>query len=224
MLLRSEAIILKRTPYSDNSAIIKALTKSSGILTFIIRGIHGKTGKSAMYQPGSILELVFYNQNNRSLKNIKECQLLKDYSGLPTDPLRMQVLIFCTELVGKCLAEEETDEHLFESIRNFFIQINNTDALQWMPLNFTLNLIQLLGFGFTEDQSDSGSKHNRHYQQIFLENEELASCTELLKTGTAQCNREKRNIILEKLLNHLRIQLSLTTEFKSYRVLQEMFS
>lgn len=224
MLVRSESIVLKRTPYSDNSAIVKALTKSSGILTFIIRGIHGKTGKSAMYQPGSILELVFYNQNNKSLKSIKECQLIKDYSGLPTDPLRMQVLIFCTELVGKCLAEEESDEHLFETIRNFFIKINTTDALQWMPLNFTLNLIKLLGFGFPEEQSGPESVNHVHYQQIFLEKEELAYCHDLLNSGKADCSREKRNILLEKLLNHLRVQLSLTTDFKSYRVLQEMFS
>lgn len=217
MLTRSEAIILKRTPYSDNSAILKVLTRTHGLQSFMVRGLHGKSGKTALYQPGSLLEIVFYNQENKSLKTIKECQLLAGNSGIPTDPLRLHMMIFCIEVAGKCLAEGDFDEEIFLFLQNHLQEINTTNQMAFMPMKFILNFTAILGFGL------NNSDYTTKYSSILLDSDEMSIC-ELVKKGTyPELHLPERRRIMDKLLNHLKLHLSMAGDFKSYKVLTELF-
>ncbi|NBN99833.1 MAG: hypothetical protein EBV19_11430 [Flavobacteriia bacterium] len=46
MLTKTRAIVIRKTPYTDNSAVLQLFTEQSGLLSFLVQGIHGKSASS----------------------------------------------------------------------------------------------------------------------------------------------------------------------------------
>ena len=86
MLVSTEAIALSSKKYSESSIIFKALTKSDGIKSYLVRGIRNKKNKSlspALFQALTILEIEANHKNRGSLETIKSAKISKPYITLP---------------------------------------------------------------------------------------------------------------------------------------------
>lgn len=78
MLIKSPSIILHRYPYSDSSWVVKALTASQGVVSFLVKGgkRHEFSFKNAL-DPLSFSEIVFKKTSKSELYFIKEASLIK---------------------------------------------------------------------------------------------------------------------------------------------------
>ena len=74
MYVKTKGIILKNTNYSESSLITKIYTQTSGLKTFMLRGVRkGKASiRSSMIQPLSIVSLDFFQKPNTTIFNVKE--------------------------------------------------------------------------------------------------------------------------------------------------------
>lgn len=233
MLVKSEAILLKKTPYSDNSAVFQIFTRSYGVQSFIIQGLHGRSGKAALLQPGNLLEIVFYYQANRNLKRVKEVHFLKEFNGYGDNPIRLQILLFCLELSQKCLPDEQEDVHTFDFLKEQFLQLSHTDSLTWFPLQFLLRFASICGLGlqlpdaqntkaFQMESPGPIYKNTRLNPLQSLDENEVKACICLLNNTTPSLDLQARRLLTEKLLYYFKMHLFPEQEIKSYHVLLEV--
>ncbi len=232
MLVKSDAILLKKTPYADNSAILHIYTRSHGMQSFIAQGMHGKSGKAAMLQPGNLLELIFYFQSNKNLKRIKEMQLMQGFRGFDQNPVRLQILMFCLELSSKCLPEEQEDLHTFDFIRDQLLNLAEETELTWFPVQFLLKFAKINGLGLQLPidgkkgfQLETGTaifRDTRMNPMQHLEENEIMTC-KVLETGhIPQMTIEERRTLTEKLLYYFKVHLFPEQELKSFPILMEV--
>lgn len=233
MLVKSEAILLKKTPYSDNSAILHVYTRTHGFQSFITQGLHGRNGKAALFQPGNLLELVFYHQANKNLKRIREAQLMTGFRGYGQEPVRLQILLFCLELAGKCVPQEQEDPITFEFLKTQFLSLADTNSLTWFPLQYLLGLantcglnIQLPAKGERADFRLEGDmslfRHTGFNPLQHLDEEEMDICRNLQQQLPASCDLQTRRLLTEKLLYYFKVHLFPDQDLKSYPVLLEV--
>lgn len=233
MLVKSAALILKKTPYSDNSAIISIFTQSHGILTFIVQGMHGKNNKAAILQPGNLLEMVYYYQNNKNLKRIKEIKLLDGFKGYSQNPVQLQVMTFCVELLQKALPEEQEDPLIFEFASSKLLLLSKTEELSWFPLNFLLEFTEVSGLGMqlpTNEksgyfllESNENSTYGRHLNPLqYLDDSEVNACQSLKNTGRCDLGLHEKRLLTEKLLYYFKTHLFPEKEMKSFPILMEV--
>lgn len=232
MLVKSEAILLKKTPYSDNSAILHIFTRSHGVQAFIVQGLHGRSGKAAFLQPGNLLELVFYFQSNKNLKRIKEMQLMHGFRGYGQDPVRLQVLLFCTELSSKCLPDEQEDPATFDFLKSQFLDLAETTHLTWFPLQFLIHLAQICGLGLQLPEGEAAEMHLETTGTLFrhtglnplqyLDKEEIRVCRHLQNARIPEMNINDRRLLTEKLLYYFKVHLFPDSDLKSFPILMEV--
>lgn len=233
MLCKSHALVIRKTPYSDNSGIYSIFTRSHGILSFIIQGIHGKSGKAALFQPGNLLELVFYYQPNKNLQRIKEARLLEGFPGYGEHPVRLQAMVFALELIQKSLPEEHEDPAAFSFIESQLSELAQSSQLGWFPLKFLMGLTEVCGLGLQlEGYADNQYLLLEHNENInyrskpqpmqYLEENEILACSRLLKGEIPEINMEAKRRLTEKLLQYLQVHLFPEKELRSFPILMEI--
>jgi DNA repair protein RecO (recombination protein O) len=146
MLVKTEAIVIKRTPYTDHSAVVKLFTREFGLIPFLIQGLHGKHNKNSLFQPGTLIEVVFHKQT-RGMMRAKEVSLLSGW-GYSHNPLHDQVRWFFLELLSHILHEEQPEEQLFDISKHTFQQLNvGCDHLPILPIKFLFEFCEVTGHG-----------------------------------------------------------------------------
>jgi DNA repair protein RecO (recombination protein O) len=146
MLVKSEALVVKRTPYTDHSAVVKLFTRDFGLIPFLIQGLHGKHNKNSLFQPGTLIEVVFHKQS-RGMMRAKEVSLLSGW-GYSHNPLHDQVRWFFLELLSHILHEEQPEEQLFDISKHTFQQLNvGCDHLPILPIQYLFEFCEVTGHG-----------------------------------------------------------------------------
>ena len=214
MLTKTTALVIRKTPYTDNSAVVQLFTREAGLLPFLVQGLHVKktqSGKAVFFQPGNVLEVVF-NRKPGALQRIKEVQSLSSWGYIPS-PAHDQVRWFFLEILQHCLIQEQIEEPLFDTAKNIFEQINQTHPfINNLVIASVFQLSDSLGFALEIDQhantgldlqigsaavSQSLPATTLTPQEIQLLNTILAS------PDTAIGNAQLRKDLFQKLTNFL---------------------
>lgn len=148
MLVKTEALVLKKIPYGENSAVAHLFTQSHGILSFMFSGVQGKKGKSALLRPGTFLEMVFYFTEKQSLLRTKEVKAVEPY--MTEDFLAGNTALICAELIRNTLPDSMPDENLFLAVKTDFSRLfrqGNNDL--WFLQRFILKLCEAAGHGLS---------------------------------------------------------------------------
>ncbi len=150
MLVKTEAIVVKKTAYTDHSAVVKLFTKEFGLTSFIIQGLHGKQNKNSLIQPGTIIELVFHKKY-QGLMRAKELSLISGW-GYRHLPIHDQVRWFFLELLNHVLHEEQPEESLFLLSKETFTALNEgVENLSVLPIYFLYNFCKETGHALQID-------------------------------------------------------------------------
>ncbi|MEN9511723.1 MAG: hypothetical protein RLZZ370_1542 [Bacteroidota bacterium] len=145
-MLKTEGFIIRKIPYGDNSAILRIFTREEGLLSFMVHGMQRKQGSNApRSQVMNHVSLVYYPGGSSSLLRVKEIQASGVYAPLFQDPVKVQVLLFCAELLNLLLEERAADPALYGELENFYDQLNHTTNFTLWPLWFLLNLLKNQG-------------------------------------------------------------------------------
>ena len=236
MLDKTEGIVLKTVKYSESSVIATIFTKKFGSLSFIVQGLRSTKNKQKgnLIQSGNILQLEIYLKEQRNLNRIKEYSTAYIYTN--ANFIKQSILIFCIELISKCVKEHEVNERLYDYVSLFLIELDKDEhSIENKPLYFLLETASILGFELSMQNILNGKYFNLERgkfedvptstQSNLNENETL-----LLKKLIAvyydknelKFNSTERKILLEKLILYFRWHIPDFTDLKSPAVLHEV--
>ncbi len=149
MNVTTRAIVLSALKYSEADLIVTCYTESSGIKTYLLRGIlKSKKGKlrTSLFQPLTQLELVAYHKNKGTLESIREAKVHKPYKSLHTDVIKSSLVLFLSEMLKNAIKEEEPDNELFNYLSQSLEWLDDNDDISNFHVLFLLKLTAYLGF------------------------------------------------------------------------------
>lgn len=238
MILQSRAIVISALKYGDNGLIVKMLTETSGVRSYLVRGVLGsKKGKfrSGYFQPLTLLEVVATHRDKGGLEYLKEVKLLLHYRTLQTDIRKSSIVMFLSELLNVVLREEEADVSLFAFLMAYFEWLDHHDDIANFHIAFLIHLTRYLGFHPeisrielpVFDLREGEFTNNTLHESI--EGEQLEKfkaylVTDLEGTIRIKMNKHQRRDLLKSLITYFQLHLQGFREPRSLAVLNEIFN
>lgn len=231
MLIETSAIILSKIKYSDSSFIIKAYTESSGLKSFIFKGVRNKKGNvQAFFQSLTIVELQITQKENSNLGNAKSVTI-KRPTNVYASISKSSIAIFIAEIVARYFKEEAVNKEFYSFLEEEIITLDKLDKIEKInqfSLMFLINTIKFLGIS-----PNKPTQENTFFclqEGLFLpsiscvlplSDKKNALLIQLLN-GKLQFNLEERRILLQTLTDYIDNQLSCSGKIKSLEVLSEL--
>ncbi|RAJ03920.1 DNA replication and repair protein RecO [Chitinophaga skermanii] len=159
MLHKTPGIVLRTVKYGEASIIVSIFTELFGIQSYIVNGARSSKPKSAkgnLLQPGNILDLVVYHQEQKNLHRISEFKLRYIYTALHVNVVKNTVALYMIELLQKVLRQPEHQPDLFYFASSSLQLLDQAPAnvAANLPLYFTLKLASHMGFGINGHYSN----------------------------------------------------------------------
>lgn len=173
-VFNTKGIVLRSVKYGETSLIVTIFTESFGIQSYIINGVRtsGKkgAGKANLFQPAALLELMVYHNELKNLQRIKEFRWAYVYQHIFFDVVKNAIALFMIELLHKSLKQPEANADLFHFVEDAFVHLDqgNAVAVANFPLYFSLHLMNLYGFRFTDTYTEHTSVLDLQ-EGVFLE-------------------------------------------------------
>jgi DNA repair protein RecO (recombination protein O) len=233
----TEGILLRKTPYSSSSAVVSFYTRKYGQISFLVRGLGRKGGKSAMLQPLNQLELTYSYKPSKQLQSLSAMQLLNPSKSSDIHPYKAPVALFLCEILYKTLREEAPDEELYQFISRSLLEFETYEYDPDFHLIFLLKLTSFFGFqpngtptapNSYFDLVDGCFVSDKNQSLHVLDPEEAEviyklSQKELLNEPISFTNRQRRRA-LRNITEYYQIHLEGMGKIKSLEVLSEIFS
>lgn len=239
MLEKTRGIFLHSVKYSETSIIAVIYTEVFGRRSFVINGARGKKSavKAVAFQPLYLLDLEVYFKEGRDIHRLKDVRISNPYSTIPFDIRKSSQVIFLSEVLYKCLKEEEPNPGLFNFIFNSLSYLDLTDhGISNFHIWFLFKLTQFLGIypnsdnalisNFFDLQKARFVSHEPAHNQ-FTDKHVTILLSRLFEVDYASLEKleytqNDRRMILEKLLEYYHIHFDNMGEIKSLIVLQEV--
>lgn len=129
---QDKAYVIYTKPYRETSAIVRVFSEQSGLLSGVVKGVHGKGRQAASLrsslQIGNFIELQW--QGKSSLKNIFQIELIETVSVVTAK--KFMCLSYINELMLLLLPEEQVFENVF---------FHYSDVLKKIPLDVPIELL-----------------------------------------------------------------------------------
>lgn len=237
MLKNTEGLVLRNIKYGETSIISTIYTKEFGIQAYLIRGARSnkKTGIKANYfQIGQFLDITVDHKPGKNLNYIKEVKLNATHAIQSQNIVKQSITQYCTELVLRCVKEEEQNNDLYNFLAQFFIRIGSLhkENLALAPIHFTLQFASKIGFEIRDDYSQTQSifdglhgnfcedKSNNSYTSDINTSALIHACLDGKNTSSyQQSTREKA---LYDLIRFLKLQMDQMGEIKSVAILHQI--
>ncbi|MEX0273231.1 MAG: DNA repair protein RecO [Flavobacteriaceae bacterium] len=149
MQVTTKAIVLSSLKYGDTSLIVKAYTRSSGLRSYLLKGIlstrKGKL-KPALFQPLSQLEIVAQHRDKGTLERIREAKLNYHYTSVYKDIAKNTMVLFLAEMLNNSIQEEEGNASLFHYLETALQWFDGHGGIANFHIYFLLGLTRFLGF------------------------------------------------------------------------------
>lgn len=239
MLEKTRGIFLHSVKYSETSIIAVIYTEAFGRRSFVVNGARGKKSnlRSVVFQPLYLLDLEIYFKEGREIHRLKDARISNPYSTIPFDIRKSSQVIFLSEILYKCLKEEEANPELFGFIYNSLIFLDQTEhGIANFHSWFLFKLTRFLGIypnnenaaicNFFDLQKGRFVSHEPTHSQfadkyvtgLFARLFD-ADCESLQKLNYNQSDRKQ---VLMKLLEYYHIHFDNLGEIRSLPVLQEV--
>jgi len=229
MLHKTQGIVLNFIKYRETSIVTRIYTEAFGLQSYIVNSVRGSSKKSAgkisFFQPLTLLELVVYYKKNSGLNRISEVKCADPYQSIPYDFKKSAIALFITEVLNKCLKEEEGNQALFEFLYNSMLVF---DHMQGNYENFHLQLMIRLSryLGFAPRSADDvfGQVHE-YIGKPQVSEEEKIVLTQMIDhpfTQKVQTSNIARRLLLDDLIKFYQLHVEGFRELKSLGVLREL--
>lgn len=224
MIYKTRGISFHFIRYGERSIIVKIFTEKFGLQTYIVNGIRSPKARTrmALFQPLSLLDLVVYHNEKKSINRISEIKFSESLHSIPFDMYKVSIALFLTEFLGKIFREEGKNSEMFEflinSVRYFERQEKDFENFH---LIFLLKLSAYMGIKPWSAESLALEINS----SLVLDKTKLKKFDQLLNTSyadTFKMNREMRNQFLDTILNFYQYHFDYIGECKSVQVLREV--
>lgn len=140
MRVSTRAIVLSTVRYGEADVIVKLLTVSSGVRSYMIRGLQkSKRGafRPAMFQPLTQLQIQAIHRDKGQLERLAEAKVSHHYLSLHSDIIKSSMALFLAEIMKMTLQEQEPNPGLFDFLSDALMALDATGS----PLNFHLKIV-----------------------------------------------------------------------------------
>jgi len=217
MLIKTEALVLKKIPYGENSAVAHLFSQTHGILSFIFASVQGKKGKSALLRPGTFLEIVFNFSERQNLLRAKEVKAVEPF--MTEDFIASNTALICTELIQNTLPDAMPDENLFLTVKTDFSRLfRRSETDLWFLQRFILKLCEAAGHGLSgNEQGFLSGWPNRN-----IDNDSLTLIRRLLENQNPAADRNTRRKLAENLIAYMCEVVFPGKEVRTFKVMLEV--
>lgn len=159
-IIKDEAIILRKTKFSNSSLILLLYSKKNGKISVIVKG--ARSSKSKIGSKIDILnhvEVVFYNKMERDIQLATEINLIDHYPKIKESLDKIKYASSVCELLMKLIPEHEANERIFKGsvkIMNLFNKPENNDSLLFA--RYLIFFIKEIGFELSFEYCSSCNK------------------------------------------------------------------
>ncbi len=239
MLSKSEGLVLRYLNYSETSIIAIVLTRESGLLSFYVKGAKKSRAKFrlAIFEPLTIVELVYYKKESTNLHFIKELTCKEPYKGIPSNLAKTAVSLFLAEILLAALKQSESTPIMYDYIRNALCFLDKTEeGVANFHLVFLMQLTRHLGF-FPHNNFDAKNCYFsikegcyipcKQDSQPCLDKESSEVFWKVCMAGLEDANHLEidpatRKLFVEKIVEFYGFHLQGMKEIKSHKVLEEV--
>lgn len=240
MFLKTRAVILHCTKYSDKAVIVHLISEERGRMACIAYGTYGKKNglRMVFLQPLSLVELEIEIRPDHELHRIKEAKPAEIFVSIPSDPVKNALTLFLAEVLYRTIKEMQTDKQMYRFLHNSILALENArQSTANFHLAMLLHLTRFLGFFpnaenvgplFYFDMLNGIFTSTCPLHKHFLRPAQSAALYQLMRITYSNMHifkfsRTERIQILEYILNYYRIHLPEFGEIKSLPVLTELF-
>ncbi|MEW7289295.1 DNA repair protein RecO [Aquimarina sp. 2304DJ70-9] len=239
MIIKSPAIVIHSLRYGEADLIITLFTKTSGLRTYLQKGIlKSKKGKirSSLFQPLMLIEIEAYHKNKGALERLKEARVLTHYSSLHTDVVKNALVFFISDILKNSIHEEETNTDLFEYLETALLWLDSHATIGNFHITFLIKLTQYLGFfpDISQIEQDYFNMQDGVFQASSsnvhcVKGEHISRFKEFLGTTfegsmSIRLSKSTRSDVLAMLLVYFELHLHGFKKPKSLSVLSEIFN
>lgn len=140
MRVNTRALVLATVRYGESDVIVKMLTESSGLRSYMIRGLQkSKKGpfRPAMFQPLTQLQIQAMHRDKGQLERLTEAKVSAHYLSLHNDIVKSSMALFLAEMFKMTLQEQEPNPELFGFLSDALLALDASEG----PLNFHLKIV-----------------------------------------------------------------------------------
>ena len=241
MFTSTRGIVFRKTRYSETSLVVRIFTEQLGLRSYMVKGARGPKSKlkASLFQPLTLLELTVTDKEKGELHHIREARVAYHYKTIPGDLVKSSLLLFLDELLYKSIREESANEELFRFIFDKLLLLDRLEShLAHFHLLFTVQLTHFLGFFPQERYINESTVFDLQegqftsvlplYQHNLVRGASCRYLSELVNTSFERLDVLKapisvRNDVLESLLAYYMLHLPIPGEFRSHKVLHDLF-
>lgn len=157
----TKGIVLRTVKYGESSMIVAVFTELFGLQSYMVNGVRSASKKGGaranLFQPGAILDLVVYHNEQKNLQRIREFRWSSLYEHVFYDVFKGAVATYMIELLTKCLKQPETNTDLFDFMEDVLLHLDRAEApvVANFPLFFAVHLSNFFGFRISDEHDSS---------------------------------------------------------------------
>lgn len=149
--IKSPGLILKKTPFSETSLILKVFTRESGLITLIAKGAKRTKSKyHGLLDFFTLNQFVYPEKSKSDILTLMEVSLIHDFSRLKTNPTRQALGNVFMELYTKYMHEPASSPPHYELLVEAMEQLDQAFPKNFDPIahacDFLLGLCAVSGF------------------------------------------------------------------------------
>ena len=142
----SDAIVLKQTNFKESDKLLTVLTYKYGKTKAIVKGIRKSKRRSmANLEPGSFINIVYYNKPNFEFNYIKETAIKNPLLPLRNDIKTLSFLSYITDLTDNLVPEQEANFRVFNLLLSTLNILHEMDSELIIKI-FEMTLLKLSGY------------------------------------------------------------------------------
>ena len=238
MLVKTRAIIIHSIRYREADLIVKAYTKSSGLKSYLVRGVlKSKKGKlrASMFQPLTILDLEANHKDKGTLESIREAKVNPAYQTLTGNIYKSSIAMFLAEVLHKAIQEEEQNQALYQFLEESFLWLDANEKYANFHLLFMVKLSSFLGFYPHQYDPDlpyfnllDGEYQLDDTSKYCIQNENSELLKQFLlvnydEVSGIKLNQSKRKNFIEMLILYFELHLHGFKKPRSLDILHQLF-
>jgi len=115
--VNTDAIVLRAYNLAEGDRIVVFLTRNAGLVRGVAKGARRmKSRFGAALEPFTIINLTYYEKENRELVTVSNAEIVKSNFDLSAQIEAGEVLAYMAELIGEFAPPHEADEKMFRML------------------------------------------------------------------------------------------------------------
>ncbi len=147
-LSETEALVLRTYNLAEADKIVVCLTRANGLIRGVARGCRRlKNRFGAALEPFTLLQISFYQKENRDLVSLGQTEILRSHFNLTSDAETLSGLAYMADLVIDFSPPYEPNDKLFRMLKACLEAVAESPSdLQTVLRYFEIWLLKLEGF------------------------------------------------------------------------------